>query len=335
MSRPNRPWFRKGRGWCVKIRGRMHNLGVTGEHQEELATAAFIHLLAKLGLSAVPAPAPAPPGKHLGTLRTEYLNSVKHRVRPKTLVDLADRLLWLVKRFPGPVTDLDPVAVEQAAASESWGRGTVRQTLQVCQAFVRWCGRKEFTLRVPPAQYRGHECLISREEYQRAVSVAIGDYGPFLRFLWATGCRPGEARAVTAERVDWLNGVVRLDRWKNDKTGKPRLILLSPSALEVLEGQRAKYGRGHLFRGSQGVPFSIHGINRRWRDVKQKAGLSVPTVCAFRHAFVTRALEAGESAATVAALVGTSVTMIEKTYSHVSANTSRLKGVAGRLDQAG
>ena len=59
------------------------------------------------------------------------------------------------------------------------------------------------------------------------------------------------------------------------------------------------------------------------------------TAYCFRHAFATRMLEAGVSPSDVAALLGHSGTaVLERVYSHVLANTQRLRDVAGRLDGA-
>ena len=363
-GRPGGVWFRvTHNSWHFKHRGRILNTHVKGDtpegreraervaavfrglSDEELRTLDLPTLAAQViretvaalaGVPQVSAASPTTPPAPLSVQKPLYLAAVRHRLRPKTVKDIADRLGWLCRHFGGLTAgELDAVAVEQKAAGEGWGRGTVRQTLQVCQPFVRWCGRKDFVLRVPPAVYRGHECTISREEYERAVAASRGDFGPYLTLLWETGCRPGEGRAVTPDCVDWAGGLVRLAEWKNDKSGKPRLVILSPTALAVLRTQADKYRRGFLFRGSLGAPYSIHAVNRRWRQLREKGVVRASTVYVLRHAFITRALKEGIPAAKVAAMVGTSEQMINATYNHLSADIAHLKELAARLDAAG
>jgi integrase len=51
----------------------------------------------------------------------------------------------------------------------------------------------------------------------------------------------------------------------------------------------------------------------------------------FRHSYISRSLMRGVPAAVVAALVGTSVNMIDRFYSHLNAQGQEMKDVAERL----
>jgi integrase len=262
----------------------------------------------------------------------KYLSDIRHRLKPKGWTDIADRLAWLVRWFGvlAP-SQLVPTDIERQAKAERWKRGTIRQTLAAVQSFVRWCGLERFRLRIPPPEYRGHECVVSAEEFAACESSSTGDYPALLRVLWETGARPGEVRTLTVEGVDWIRCVAVLREHKTAKTGRLRTILFSPTAMAALHRQREKYGSGALFRGSTGRTLSMSGVNARWRNLREMGLVRTGTVYALRHSCVTRMLESGVSETDVAALLGTSTTMIARTYSHVSANLTRLRGLVDRM----
>ncbi len=319
MGRPGHVWLRSSRGrWYAKIGGRMVDLGTDREQAERRRE------------ELLNGPAVATSGT-VTDLVGKYVAAVKHRLKRKTAGDLANRLAWLSREF-GHLTpaQLDPLEVERRAGRESWRRGTVRQTLAAVQQFARWAGVERFRVRIPPAEYRGHECLVTPAEFARLMTVASGDFRALLVVLWETGARPGEVRKLTAEQVDWGKGLAILRDHKTAKTGKLRTLIFPPAAMVVLAEQRAKYCTGHLFRGGTGFVLSMPGVNARWRAARVAAGVSAPTCYALRHAYITDRLEAGVPAARVAAMVGTSLVMIERTYSHVGANIDGLRAVAGR-----
>lgn len=337
MPRKAAPWFRAGRGrWYCTIRGQQVGLNVTDPRDEAGAFREMAERLASLERRLTD-PDDAPPVR-AGVVREltgDYVAAVRHRVSAKTAVVMADRLGWLSRLFGGDeVGRLEAAAVERAAGREAWRSGTVRKTLSVVQAFVQWCGRPKFRLKIPPPEYRGAECVVSRAEYDAAVARSDGDFAAYLRFLWETGCRPGEARTLTAETVDWAGRQVRLKAHKNAGKGKSRVIVLSQPAVDVLLSRRAAHGSGPLFRNEWGRAFTMQAVNGRWRRLRLAGVVSAPTVYAVRHTYITRALEAGVPAAHVAAACGTSIQMIERTYSHVGQNMSLLRSVVDRVSGA-
>jgi integrase len=234
-----------------------------------------------------------------------------------------------------PVDQIDPNAVAGAAhGMPKWGPDTVRNALMACESLLRFCGRT-VTIQKPPRGSAGAKAVIPEDVYRRAVELATGDLGPLLVVLWNTGARPGEVRQLTAEQVDWSAGVATLTKHKTArKTGKPRLIVFPPAALQVLERQRAKYGTGYLFRHCRGEPFSsIHLTVRVW-GLSKKVGVRL-TAVGCRHSFCTDALAAGLPETHVAALLGHSSTaMITKHYGHLSSRTQLLKDAAAKVRPA-
>jgi integrase len=127
----------------------------------------------------------------------------------------------------------------------------------------------------PPA--RARERFLTPEE-RRKIFDNYGEKDSFRDFLFAleqTGCRPGEVSAVTAQHVDLRTGVWVLDAHKTrGKTGKPRVIILTPEMVEVTKRLMARHAdsvcvRVALFDGLVWTPVRFRpflcGDHQRFR----------------------------------------------------------------------
>lgn len=329
--RPAGPWYRRNRGWffTTMADGKQHFLGVRDPNQQAEAVEALQRLLAalearpKAGTVAEAVPRFRAAREQAGASEATLAWYKKYHG-------------WLTDRFGAvPVDRLDPLAVAGAAhGMPKWGPDTVRNALMACESLLRFCGRP-VTIPKPPRGSAGAKAVIPEDVYRRAVELATGDLGPLLVVLWNTGARPGEIRQLTCEQVDWSAGVATLTKHKTArKTGKPRLIVFPPAAMEVLAKQRAKYGTGYLFRHCRGEPFSsVHLTVRVW-GLSKKVGVRLTSV-GFRHSFCTDALEKGVPEPHLAALLGhTSTTMIAKHYGHLGSRMNVLKDAAARVRPA-
>lgn len=352
MGRPAKPWWRTGEGgWFVTIRGKkvpldVHDPGPDGRMQAQTAFDAMRAEVQKAVGEAVrrvlPAAVPADPDApvvRVGTvaeLVPGYVEARRGEVKEKARANLKCMLNWLVRRFgPLPVAQVSAKAVERAAADEEWTDGTRMMYLTAAQQFVHWCGRDRFKVKKPRAGSRGAEAVLSEEEFGKLVAAAEGDFALLLRFMWLTMCRPGEARTLVAEWVNWSAGVVDVKDHKTKHKGKKRTIYLSPAALALLEGQRDRYGSGHLFRNRRWVGYTDYALFREMKKTRARAGVRVEVVSNFlRHTGATRALEAGVPDADVAALMGhAGTTMLHRHYAHLNQNARRLREVATRADE--
>jgi integrase len=284
---------------------------------------------------------PDAPSVRSGTmleLWPDYEPVLSRRVEAETRHNYQRYMDWFLERFGRfEVSSLRASDVEDAAASEGWSNNTRRLALCVVRGFVRWAGRPNFRLKYPPGKPRGAEVLVSPEELEALLSDARGDFRPLLSFWSLTGCRPGEARKLTAADIDWKGGTINVRDHKLRKKGKERIIFLCPNSLSILKEQREKYPSGPLFRDRYGKQFSAHSIKQRMIRLRKRVGVKNSVICySLRHTFVTKALEAGVPDSDVAALVGHSSTaMIHKVYSHLSANAKRLKAVAAKVNGSG
>jgi integrase len=177
--------------------------------------------------------------------------------------------------------------------------------------------------------------LLTTEEREK-IFDAIRDR-PFKDFVFAmqeTGCRPSEIARLTAADVNLDDGlwVIQLHKSRK-KTGKPRVVYLTPAMAELTARLVEAHPSGPLFRGPRGKRgFSRNAIRCRFRNLRRKLpGLRAFISYTYRHTYITDALEQGVPAATVAELVGhNDIKMIEQHYSHLSQKVRHLREAAAR-----
>lgn len=325
MSRRKSPWFRLATGrWYMTFEGRQKPLPVTDPKDVAGAWAAFQAVLS--GATGTGRPEP------LAALLPEFLSHHGRRVAPRTAQQTGYALSRFVARF-GSVQagQLDPEAVGIDASGEAWSDSHRSNYLWAVQAFVRWCGRKDFTLKRPAKESRGASAAISATDHADILRETTGDFHELCRVLWLTGARPMEVAGLEGKGIDWTSGTATLKRHKTKHKGRGRVLYFPPDALAILRRQADRWPDGAIFRGVGGKPFSRHAIVCRFLRVSAKLGRSV-VAYGYRHGFITRALEQGIPDVQVSALVGhTSTAMLAKFYSHVAANGRLLREIAGKV----
>jgi integrase len=182
-----------------------------------------------------------------------------------------------------------------------------------------------------PAVRRREKLLTPAE--QEALFEAAGDqaFRDLLTALRVTGARPGEVMRVTAADVDPDACVWVLGRHKTaDKTGKPRVIYLTPAMVGLSRRLCERHPAGPLFRNRAGRPWNRNAVRCRFRRLREKLGLDPGVVAyAFRHTWATDALERQVPIATVAELMGHSDTsMVSAHYSHLHERREHLRAAA-------
>ena len=128
-----------------------------------------------------------------------------------------------------------------------------------------------------------------------------------LRFLWATGCRPKEARSAMWEDIDWEGGVLVVWEHKTDKkTGAPRVIPIRKvvALLRFLQAHR-RPGQRTIFANSLGRPWTCDRLAKEFSRYAAIAGVreAVSAYC-LRHGLCSRLIEAGCSDRAVADVLG-------------------------------
>jgi integrase len=237
--------------------------------------------------------------------------------------------------------DLTPDDIEGwLDSNKRWGETTRNRAITCVKVAVNWFIRRKRTrdnplqdLRKPPMARR--EKIISRDE-RRLIMRSIKDR-PFKLFLFAvssTGARPGEVRRVTRANLHpsglWIFPPRRHKTGK--KTGRPRVIYLTPPMVKLCSRLAEEHPEGPLFRNTRGHPWTQNAVRIRFRNLRKRLPALKGIVCyCWRHTWTTDALERGIPVATVSELLGHSNTrMVSEFYGHLSDRADYLREAAAK-----
>lgn len=173
-----------------------------------------------------------------------------------------------------------------------------------------------------PAETR-RETSLTPAQYALCLRTAVqGADKDIIKFLWHTGCRPQELRAIEARFIEGnkITLPVALSKGKRER----RVIYLNGMAQRITSRLAEQQPEGPIFRNINGEPWTTRTLSHRFQKLRDKT--NIPGLCAyaFRHAFITRMLEKGIDAATVAAIAGNSADMVLNNYNHIAQNQDRL-----------
>jgi integrase len=148
-------------------------------------------------------------------------------------------------------------------------------------------------------------------------------YGDFVEFLFATGCRTGEAIGLRwAHLTDqcskvWIGESVVRGVRKATKTNKDRTFKLSSRVTDLLLARRPKdYKPDDLvFPTIEGVPINTCNFrNREWKPVLESVGVIYRKPYSTRHTFISHALDKGNNPVRVAYITGHDIETMYKNY---------------------
>lgn len=344
-----RPWYRRSRGmWFITLGGRQIPTGIT-DPADRAGAEQFQRRAAAAPPAAPvdpppPPPSPPPPkgegGPTVTTAAAAFLDVAARKVgagklSPRTAELYRSAMAQLTAAFgTRPLAGLTADELEAWADRPEWSPSYQNQRLSIVMGMLRLAGVRLRIAR-PPVDSRGADAVIDEGQFAAVLRALVaprgrpGDLAALLTLLWETGARPGEGAGLTAEQVDWANCLARLRHHKTRKrTGRDRVLVFNAAAMEVLKGQREKYGSGLLFRTRYGNAYDRHTLAVRMIGVSERVGFHV-TCYSFRHTFATRALARGVPDAVVAALLGhTSTAMIHAHYGHLNEQSRVLREAA-------
>lgn len=199
----------------------------------------------------------------------------------------------------------------------------------------------------PPARETIHRALTidETERFFAAARARNSFYYGLFAFLLNTGCRIGEAGALTRADIDYNAGVIHIRRTvtrsgggeiigdsPKTKTSK-RDIPITAATREILQRQelqnRDVFGDipdigKPIFRTLNGEILLPASIKRELFAAQKAAGIERFTVHAFRDTFATRALESGMKPQTLKEILGhSSFAMTMDLYAHTMEETKR------------
>lgn len=218
---------------------------------------------------------------------------------------------------------------------QNWSPCSKNDAISVVQRAFNWAVRQGHIDRTPipyiedkPARTR-REVVYTPKQFEDVLASVTDDiFRNFLEFMWETGCRPAEVRAIEAQHVDLANEMVVMEVSLNKSKKGQRVIFLTERAREVLEAQLVKSGdkSGPIFRNRRGNPWTKDSIKCRLQRIKKKLGMDRLCAYGIRHSYATESLKNSVDPLSLSILMGHSdVTMIAKTYQHLAKNPEFLR----------
>ncbi|HUG71541.1 MAG TPA: tyrosine-type recombinase/integrase [Pirellulaceae bacterium] len=189
-------------------------------------------------------------------------------------------------------------------------------TVDEIDALLRWADWDTDKIRdTKTRRYR------TRDATEQRLDHSWTGFGNLLTCHWETGVRTGELASATVRDYSPRRKVITLKEHKRVNTmadSKPRVIYLTDEANDIVAKNIAgKAPTDPIFTHGDGLPYSTDTITKRFRQVRELAGIRKHlTIYAFRHLWISEAMQLGKPIAKVAELAGTSITEIERTYGH-------------------
>lgn len=224
----------------------------------------------------------------------------------------------------------DTIRIEKSTLSSalSWAkrRGYVEQNIAYSARDLEMPRCEGREVRITQRQeLQMYELAESRSER------ANQNFPVWLRFQFATGCRPGESARIKLAWVNLERGEIHIPRYAH-KNRQPRLILLVGDMLERIKrqaGLAAVAGSPYLFWSISTVDgaFAPLYYDKAWNAIKTKVGLPTDAVPhSTRHEKISRLFETTDfSDSVIAALVGDVDAGSLKPYKHLRSAALRGK----------
>lgn len=189
---------------------------------------------------------------------------------------------------------------------------------------------------VPKALRKTRRELPIDEDIKKIDRIPENNFELFAYFILYTGCRRGEALAVTWEDIDFKNNVIRINKQLQFHSNKPIIENFTKSeagtrAIPMLRNLKSAL---KPFKKKKGLVFSNNDrpyTSKEFRDGWKNLGLS-STPHQFRHAYATILYKADIDAKTAQNLLGhSSVSVTLDVYTHIS--NSIIGGAQKKLDE--
>ena len=198
-------------------------------------------------------------------------------------------------------------------AAEKWG--LVEPGRNPCRTVRRY--REEPRERfLTPEEYIKLGAVLAEAESEGSIypsSVAA------IRLLMLTGCRKQEVLSLRWDDIDRSAGKIRV---RDGKTGS-RQVPLTPAVEVVLDSVQSNHstsrsnGNPWVIPGKAGGKGGLKGLDRIWRDLRERAGLSDVRIHDLRHSYASMGLALGEGLPFIGKLLGHRKVKTTARYAHL------------------
>lgn len=268
--------------------------------------------------------------------RVQYAAHAETHLAPRTWSNRTYQLETLRAHFGEmPLNTIGSATIEDFKArrlADGVKAPTVNSDLKVLRAILSYAASVGVPLALPSFRSLPERGLRRRnahawtaEEVERlyaATRTSSPTLLPVVVFLANTGCRKGEAIALTWDHVDLTRRLVRIwpsDEWQ-PKSGKPREVPLNDALVAILEPAErvCRYvfpARGVVDGRRAWVRFA-YWPQRRFDEAREAAGLEGgPHV--LRHTYATHFLARYPNLHALARILGHSTSYVTELYGHL------------------
>ena len=321
MAHYPKPFFRPARNlWYVQLDGRQFNLGA-----DQATAFKNYHGLMQQRAEAKPEQPITVPGSE--RLVVVIVDDFLEWCEKNRSVATYEWYKWRLEHFCQAIASTLTVDQLKPHHVQKWvdeyPAGSRRSLIRTVKRAMNWReqqGQIERSplvhMRKPPEGKR--EQVVTAEQYKALLGNTQDEaFRDLLTVAWETGCRPQELLKIESRHLD-LTG----SRWiftASESKGKkiPRVVYLTPKAVEISRRLAKQYPQGVLFRRKCGQPWTRLAIDGRFRHARSKVGAKI-CLYTFRHTWITRMLIKGVDAFTVATLAGhRDPSMLAKHYAHL------------------
>ena len=319
MPRPSKPYYRSvQKRWVCTIEGNRVTLGKT----KKQADAEFARLMQSRETVT----------EQLLTvyqLSQVYLDWCQQHRKKSTY----ENHLRYLKKFLGHIGKSMKIGALKKHHVLKWAEKqgesptTQNDVISIVQRMFNWAVEQEYLTSSPiplikkPRRQR-REVVYTASQWKLIKAEATGPLVPLLDFMWATGCRPKEARTLEARHIHDDLVIFPPDESKGESDS--RVIFLTDEAKEIVDKLLAKNLKGPLFRNSQGNPWTTNALRCRMRNISKRVGFRVIAYGA-RHSYATNALIRSVDTVSLSHLMGHKSTRMIQNYAHLAQNVEFLR----------
>lgn len=186
------------------------------------------------------------------------------------------------------------------------------------------------TTGVRPFRETRRQRFLSMEELKKlAITLDLAEQdgtisrtvGAAYRLLVLTGARLSEIQKLKWEEVDLANDLILLKEHKSDRHGA-KAIPLSQAASRILESIERVDENPYVFVGMKENQH-ITDLQRPWRRIRSRAGLSDIRIHDLRHTFASMGISVGGSLPIIGGLLGHRTPQATAVYAHLAADPLR------------